>query len=90
MSSFTTVALALQFVAFAAVAFKAGGKYGLVYLASVPLQWFVVAELVSGHLVVATHLLWLVPVATTLLLVWRHRVRASLTRRSSSPPRRAR
>ena len=76
MSSFTTVALALQFVAFATVAFNAGGKYALVYLASVPLQWFVVAELVSGHLAVASHLLWLVPVATTSLVVWRHRARA--------------
>jgi hypothetical protein len=74
MPSFTAIALALQFVAFATVAFKAGRKYGLVYFASVPLQWFVVAELVSGHIVVATHLLWLVPVATTLLVLWRHRV----------------
>lgn len=76
MPSFTTVALALQLVAFATVAFKAGGKYGLVYFASVPLQWFVVAELVSSHIVVATHLLWLVPVTTILLVVWKYRVRA--------------
>jgi hypothetical protein len=76
MLSFTAVALALQVVAFATVAFKAGGKYALVYFASVPLQWFVVAEPVSGHIVVATHLLWLVPVATTSLVVWKRSVRA--------------
>ena len=76
MSPLTIFALVLQCAAFATVAFKAGGKHGLFYLASVPLQWFVVAELVSGHIVIATHLLWLVPVATTLLVIWRHRVRA--------------
>jgi hypothetical protein len=69
MIPLTTLVVALQLLALIAVAFKIGPKYGLVYLASIPIQLFVVAELVSGHIVVASHLLWLIPAGTVLAVV---------------------
>jgi uncharacterized membrane protein len=40
-------------------------------LASMSLAWAVVLTLVSGHLVAGWHLLWVVPAAWLMLLVWR-------------------
>ena len=62
MPSLIEFSFALQLVALIVVAFKGSGKLALTYMVSLPFVWFIVLELISGHVAVATHLLWIVPV----------------------------
>jgi hypothetical protein len=51
----------VQLAAFAAVLFRLGARASIAYLASVVTTWSLVLVLVSGHIVVAAHALWVIP-----------------------------
>jgi hypothetical protein len=56
------------------------------FLASLSLTWAVVALLVSGHIALATHALWVVPIGWLLLAVIKKRRSAGKGWRASVTP----
>lgn len=59
----------VQAAVFAVVLFRLGTSVSLAYLVSVAIAWALVLVLVSGHIVVATHALWVVPTLWLLAVV---------------------
>ena len=79
MPSIFAIALSLQLIVFIVIAFKNSKKLTFAYMGSLPLLWFIVLELVSGHITVAAHLLWLVPAVWVIVVLY-------LTHHSSGLP----
>jgi hypothetical protein len=79
MPSIFEIALGLQLIVFIVIAFKKSKKFTFAYMGPLYLLWFIVLELVSGHITVAIHLLWLVPAVWLILVLY-------LTHHSSGTP----
>ena len=62
-----SLGLGVQVLALVAVAFMRGWKAASLYLLSLPAIWLLALELVSGHIAIAVHLLWVAP---TLCILW--------------------
>jgi len=78
MKYFAIASLAVELLPLA-LALKYGRAWtSVIYFVTLPVLWFVVVELISGHMVVAAHLLWIYPLPWVFLLTTMKRRRDQL------------
>jgi len=78
MEYFAIASLAVELLPLA-LALKYGRAWtSVIYFLTLPALWFLVIELVSGHMVIAAHLLWIYPAPWVFLLMTMKRRRDQL------------
>jgi hypothetical protein len=78
MEYFAIASLAVELLPLA-LALKYGRTWtSVVYFVTLPVLWFVVVELISGHMMIAANLLWIYPAPWIFLLTTMKRRRDQL------------
>jgi len=78
MKYFTIACLAVELLPLV-MALKYGRAWtSVTYFLSLPALWFLVVEMISGHMVMAAHLLWIYPAPWVFLLITMKRRRNQL------------